>query len=225
MDLFTLWGEKGYDYDISVGDLAFDIDGVVADTMAIFIGLAREEYGLADFTKEHLRCFDLHECLRMMDPAIVDDLLCRTLDDEHTLLMPPMEGAPEVLTELAGYGPLRFVTARIWPESITLWLRRTLCDVSPERIEVVATGSPEAKLDVLRQLGVRCFMEDRAETCHILAREGIQPLLFDQPWNRGEDRFPRVRNWKELGMWIGAGKPDEGREARNVPGFSGGYGS
>jgi hypothetical protein len=207
MDQFALPG--GNACDMTFENLAFDIDGVVADTMAVFVDLAREVHGFADFSREHLRCFDLHRCLEM-DSAIVDDLICRTLDDEHTLLIPPMEGAPEVLTALAEQGPLRFVTARIWPESITRWLHETLLGVPPGRIQVIATGNPEAKLEVLRELGVRYFVEDRAETCRILAREGIQPLLFDQPWNRGEDLFPRVENWRQLGIWIGAGKPEGG---------------
>ena len=53
-------------------------------------------------------------------------------------------------------------------------------------------------LDVLKAHGVRYFVEDRAETCHLLAREGIQPILYTQPWNRGVDDFPRVDDWFHL---------------------------
>jgi uncharacterized protein len=183
--------------------LAFDIDGVVADTMEIFVQLARDRYGLNELSKEDLRCYDLHQCLDL-DRTIVDDLICLTLDDEHTLMVPPMVGAPDVLTELAQRGPLRFVTARIWPESITQWLEQTLPDVSRDRIQVIATGAPEAKLEILRDLDVRFFLEDRVETCRLLSGRGIQPLLFDQPWNRDllTDEFPRICNWEELRQWV-----------------------
>ena len=188
---------------IRPSNLAFDVDGVVADTMAVFVDLARERYGLDYLTKDHLRLYVLHQCIDV-DRKIIDDLICLTLDDEHTLQIPPMDGAAEVLTELARHGPLRFVTARIWPESIIEWLRGTLPRVPSDHIQVTATGAPEAKLEILHGLGVRYFVEDRLETCRLLARDGIKPLLFDQPWNRtpSAEEFVRVENWSQLRGWV-----------------------
>lgn len=188
---------------IDPAKLAFDIDGVVADTMQVFLRLARDRYGIDGLSMEDLRCYDLHECLDL-DRNLIDELVCLTLDDRHTLTVPPMAGAPEVLTELAGHGPLRFVTARIWPESITQWLEQTLPEVPRERIRVIATGAPEAKLKILKDLDVRFFVEDRLETCRFLSGQGIQPLLFDQPWNREPitEGFPRICSWEELREWV-----------------------
>jgi len=179
--------------------LAFDIDGVVADTMAVFLRLAHDRYGLTHLTREHLRSYNLHQCLDI-DKETLDELICLTLDDEHTRIIPPEPGAPEVLTELAAYAPLRFVTARIWPESIIDWLHETLYEVAPERIQVIATGDPNAKLSILKELGVLYFVDDRIETCELLARDSVTPLLFDQPWNRVPSpiSFPRVENWTHI---------------------------
>lgn len=188
---------------IDPAHIAFDVDGVVADTMALFVRLARERYGLANLTKDDIRQYDLYRCLDVKK-EIIDDLICLTLDDHHTLETPPMPAAPDVLTDLAQHGTLRFVTARIWPDSILLWLRKTLGNVDPDRIQVIATGAPEIKLRILRELGIRYFLEDRWETCALLAREGIQPILFDQPWNRTPhaEAFPRVSSWLELRRWF-----------------------
>jgi uncharacterized HAD superfamily protein len=199
MDMFLGQG-------ITPEHLAFDIDGVVADTMALFVRIAHERYGLVDLKKEDMRCYDLSKCLRM-DRQVLDELICLTLDDEHTLQTPPMSGASEILTDLARHGPLRFVTARIWPESITQWLHNTLPDVPSDHIHVVATGKPEAKLQILKDLGVRCFIEDRVETCRMLAEDGIQPLIFDQPWNRGVDLFPRLESWPHFRQWLKTNNP------------------
>lgn len=177
--------------------LGFDIDGVVADTMAVFVRLARERYGLVGLSKDDLCEYDLFRCLSL-DRSIIEDLICLTLDDEHTLQVPPFPGAPEVLTELSRHAPLRFITARIWPESITEWLRLQLPEVPQNRIQVIATGAPEAKLKILQELGVRYFVEDRLETCHFLAQDGIQPLVFDQPWNRTDTAYPRFHSWVQL---------------------------
>ena len=193
---------------IKAHELAFDIDGVVADTMAVFVRLARERRGLTDLTKDHLRHYDLHQCLDV-DRDIVDDLICMTLDDENTRTIPPVPGAIEVLTELSRQAPLRFVTARIWPESIIHWLQDTLANVPKDRIHVIATGAPEAKLKILQGLNIKYFVEDRLETCRILAHEGLRPLLFDQPWNRAPEasEFTRVESWPQLGQMI---LPQEG---------------
>ena len=190
-----------WNWRIRPSEIAFDIDGVVADPMAVFVELARERCGLRNLSREDLTCYDLSKCLPL-DPRSIDELISITLDDEHTMKMPPVPGASEVLTELSRFGPLRFVTARIWPESIIRWLCTVLSGVPEEHIKVIATGDPALKLRVLQELNVRYFVEDCAETCELLARDGIRPLLFDQPWNRNTTRFPRVRSWYELRDWI-----------------------
>ncbi|SMC21617.1 hypothetical protein SAMN02746041_01234 [Desulfacinum hydrothermale DSM 13146] len=178
-------------------DIAFDIDGVVADTMQVFVDLARSRYGLTHLRKDHLTCYNLYQCVPAPD-HVIDELICLTLDDDHTQRVPAMEGAAEVLTRLADYGPLRFVTARIWPESIIRWLEALLPRVPPSSIQVTATGDPEVKHRVLTQMGVRYFLEDRLETCRLLADQGFRPILFDQPWNRQGGPFPRIYKWREL---------------------------
>lgn len=183
--------------------LAFDIDGVVANTMALFVRLAHERYGLTHISKQDMLSYNLSECLDM-EKHILEDLIRLILDEEHTLQIPPVPGAPEVLTELAETTPLRFVTARIESESITKWLFTILPGVPDERITVIASGSPDAKIDILTGLQVRYFVEDRIETCRHLKEAGIEPLLFDQPWNRNEQahNFARVRNWTQLKEWV-----------------------
>lgn len=190
-------------FRIDPREIAFDIDGVVADTMDVFVRLARERYGLMELTKADMSCYNLHDCLGLKK-EIIDGLICLTLDDENTLTIPAVPGAPGILTEMAREAPLRFVTARIWPESITEWLHRTLPGVAPEKITVIATGAPETKPQVLGELGVRYFVDDRVETCRRLKTAGIQPFLFVQPWNRNEpaDGCIRIENWAQLREWV-----------------------
>ena len=183
--------------------LAFDIDGVVADTMAVFVRLAHERYGLTHLSQQDMLCYNLHECLGL-EKEIIDDLIRLTLDDRHTMQIPPVPGAPEVLMELAGVAPLRFITARVWSEPITQWLFTILPGVPRERIWVIASGAPETKLDILNGLQIRYFVDDRIETCRRLKEAGIEPFLFDQPWNRNEptDGLIRIQNWIQLKSWL-----------------------
>lgn len=194
-------GEEVRSGMIAPGEVAFDIDGVVIDTMTMFVRLAHERYGFTWLKREDLRHYELYPSLDLPRET-VDELICLTLDDDHTRQVPPVEGALPVLTELARHGPLRFVTARIWPESIIAWLQKALPEVPAAGIEVYATGRPEAKSKLLRDLAVQYFVDDRLETCWLLAAAGLQPLLFDQPWNRSQQilPFPRVANWHQLSM-------------------------
>lgn len=184
---------------IDPGALAFDIDGVVADTMALFVRLAHEKYGLTNLSKQDMLCYNLYDCLGL-EKQIIDDLIQLTLDPEHTPQILPIPGAPEVLTQLAQTAPLRFITARTTADSIAQWVFSTLPSVPPSRITVIASGSPESKLGILQQLGIRYFVEDRLETCKHLKQAGIEPLLFEQPWNRDEPApgFIRISDWMQL---------------------------
>jgi hypothetical protein len=92
---------------------------------------------------------------------------------------------------------LLFVTARPEREVITTWLR-ALLNLPHAAIDVAATGSFEAKIDVLTANGKSYFVEDRLETCFLLAEAGITPIVYRQPWNRQPHPFNEVCGWNEI---------------------------
>lgn len=177
--------------------LAFDIDGVVADTMSAFISLAHERYDLRHLRYDDIIEFDLVSCLKM-DENIVWEILELLLSRPEESAIAPLPEAVPVLTRLARCHPLLFVTARDRPEPIAAWLTKHLPEVPPADIRLIATGDPDTKLAHLQELGITHFVEDRLETCMQLARHGIVPLLFDQPWNRRPHAFPVIYSWPEL---------------------------
>ena len=181
--------------------VAFDIDGVVADTMNLFLAIAREEYRINNIRYEDMTCYSLEECLHI-DPPIIDAILAKILDGSHRPSLKPMEGAGEVLSRVAACrNPLVFVTARSHAGLIGDWIRDSF-SFDAEAIEVVATGMFEAKVEVLLEKGFRYFVEDRLETCFQMSGAGLEPVVFSQPWNRREHPFMEVRNWSELGNLI-----------------------
>jgi uncharacterized HAD superfamily protein len=181
--------------------LAFDIDGVVADIMSTFIAVARERYRIDHLRYEDIVEFDLVRCLQM-EEAVVWEILDLLLNRPEELVIAPLPDAVPLLTKLAQRHPLLFVTARDRAEPIHAWLTRNLPEVPPTDIRIIATGDPEAKLEYLQEHGIRYFVEDRLETCFQLARHGVQPLLYDQPWNRRQHSFPVIYNWQELAELI-----------------------
>lgn len=182
---------------IDPASLAFDIDGVVADTMSLFLDIAREEYDITHITYDDITHYMLDECLDMK-AEIIGEIIDKLLDGSRDEGLRPLHGAPEVLAKLGRrFGPLCFVTARPTPEPIHQWMLKTLPMGSGE-VEITATGSFEAKADVLRDRGRRYFVEDRLETCFLLEEAGITPILFRQPWNRKAHPFIEVGSWREL---------------------------
>lgn len=182
---------------INPSDLAFDIDGVVADTMRLFLDIIRERFGVNHIRIEDISTYNLEDCLDL-DPAIIAAGIRILLQgsDPHTLH--PLPGSRRVLRRVAHCAPrLLFVTARPEREIITTWLQGLL-DLPHAAIEVAATGSFEAKIDVLATNAKRYFVEDRLETCYLLAEAGITPIVYRQPWNRQPHPFREVSGWREI---------------------------
>jgi uncharacterized protein len=177
--------------------LAFDIDGVFADTMTLFLDIAREEFEIYDVSYEDITCYILEECIDM-DPDLIETILIQIMKGTHRPPLKPMAGATNVLTRLGRiHRPILFVTARPYGEPIHQWIQSVL-PFDGESIEVVATGSFDAKIDVLASRDISYFVEDRLETCYPLYAAGVTPILFKQPWNRKHHSFMEVGTWKEL---------------------------
>ena len=177
--------------------LAFDIDGVFADTMTLFLDIAREEFKINDVSYKDITCYILEECLDM-DPDLIETILIRIMNGTHRPPLKPIDGATRVLTRLARiHRPILFVTARPYGEPIYKWIQSML-PLKDDSVEVVATGSFDAKIDVLSSRDISYFVEDRLETCYPLFEAGVTPILFKQPWNRKRHPFMEVGSWKEL---------------------------
>lgn len=183
--------------------IGFDIDGVVADTMGAFIKVAKNRFGYS-LKKEDITTYYLGHCLNI-PTGIVDEIIRQLLDDPFGVGLEPIEGAREVLLRLASLGsPLTFVTARPDFRSIEKWLLTILSEIGKNSIRVIATGKHSAKLSVVKELGLNSFLEDHLETCEELFQNGINSIVFDQPWNRASNSLQRVYSWvdfQELIRW------------------------
>ncbi len=188
---------------IDPASIAFDIDGVVADTMGLFLRIAKDNYNIRDVDYEDITSYLLEDCIGLkIDKKIIDEIITRLLDGNYVQSLEPIDGAPEVLTKIANaHTPLLFVTARPYPGPIRDWLLEIL-GLTNSAIHIVSTGSFDKKTDVLLKHKATHFMEDRLETCFDLSKAGLHPILFKQPWNRERHPFKEIENWNELTAFI-----------------------
>lgn len=187
---------RGKNIRIRPEELAFDIDGVVADTFRAFVKTARDCYGLL-FDYEAITDYDFRKVIDI-DDETSDEIIGRILEDPIGIGIRPLPGAREVLRRLSSFGPLCLVTARTNRGAIMEWVRHALAFNNGEAICLEATGTHEEKLPVLLKHGVRYFVEDRLDTCYLLEGTPVTPIVFDQPWNRQAHPFLRVGNWSDI---------------------------
>jgi len=177
--------------------IGFDIDGVVADTGGAFIRIANEEYGINSISLDDITSFEVIDCLDV-DQGIIDEIFIRLLDDPLTAGLQPMEDAIPVLHRFADEAPLTFITARPHEKPIARWLKHYLQPATFEKIRLVAMGVHDNKTAYIKDLGLKYFVDDRLQTCKMLANEGITPLVYNQPWNKNGHDLPTVNDWQAI---------------------------
>lgn len=177
--------------------IAFDIDGVVADTAEAFFRLAEERHGINEFTAAQITEFDVAQCLPI-SPEIIDSIFATLLENPIDADLKPMPDSVSVLTALSRRAQLTFITARPLHDPIADWLKHILGPSIFSRVHLVAMGDHDRKAAYLKELGLHYFIDDRAETCVDLDRQGFSPFVFNQPWNQGRHHLPTVSSWRDI---------------------------
>jgi len=176
--------------------IGFDIDGVLADTMRLFLDILLQVYGINHITLNDITQYELKACLDV-DPEIISAANQSIIDGSYQGRLDPIDGAERVLKRLSAYGPIRLVTARPYPGPIKPWVDALL---PPDQyaVEITATGGFDSKADILKSENITYFVEDRLDTCFLLQKYDITPVLFAQPWNREPHPFLEVADWTQL---------------------------
>lgn len=182
--------------------IAFDIDGVLVNTMELILHLVQKrtgkDYSMCQFTE-----YDVSQCLDI-SPETAYEIYMDIMSDDYNHHLEPIPGAKKVMQKLAQTADeILLVTARHELGNFKQWLCNAL-EIPENKVKMIGTGSFEAKLEVLRDHGKTAMVEDRLETCHILAAGGITPFVFVQPWNRKPHDFMDV-DWQTLDSLINYG--------------------
>jgi len=178
-------------------EIGFDLDGVIANTAEAFIRIACEEHGFCSFTLEDITNFQIEQCIGM-PAALVERIFNDILEDSLATRLLPMEGAVEVLGELAAKAPVTVITARHLEQPVVDWFERHFPWETRKAVRLVAMGDHDDKLRYIRDHGLKYFIDDRAETCTMLAAARIVPLVYSHPWNRNRHQLRAVESWREI---------------------------
>ena len=181
-------------------ELAFDIDGVIADTFRVFVEVAANQYGIP-IEYEEITEYDYNKVVDI-DEMTGREIIQRILDDPVGIGIQPVSGATEILNRLLRISPLLFVTARTEKNSIIDWMQQNIGFPDMNAVNLIATGSHEDKLPILMEYGIKYFVEDRLETCYLLDKASVTPIVFDQPWNRKPHPFIIAKTWDDIAEMI-----------------------
>lgn len=182
---------------IAPGEIGFDFDGVIADIAEVFLRIACEEHGYCSFTADDITSFQVEECLNMPFP-LVEGIFTDILHDSLAAGLKPMPGMVEVIKTMTNQAAVTIITARPQWQPVADWLDNFLPAQTCARINLIAMGDHDGKLDYIRQEGLQYFVDDRTRTCEILYDADITPVIFSQPWNRNRHSFHAVKNWQEI---------------------------
>ena len=117
----------------------------------------------------------------------------------------PMELAVEAISNLKKVGDfVAFITARYESEKekTPSQIKKYFGDI---QIPVFYTEQLSlTKLEICKLNNINLMLEDRIDYSEVIAKGGIQVLLFDKPWNQGKlpNRITRVKNWLEASNYI-----------------------
>ena len=178
-------------------ELAFDVDGVIADTFRTFVSIAHNEFGVS-VQYEDITEYDFRKVTEDIDEDTSKQIIDRILVDPLGVGIQPIEGAVPVLRRLLALGPILLVTARTVENGILQWMQTHVSIEDQGRIQLIATGAHREKLPILMDYGIKYFVEDRLETCYLLDEVSITPIVFTQPWNQKPHPFKTVENWDEI---------------------------
>ncbi len=177
-------------------EIAFDIDGVFADTISAFIREVKNLYGI-EIRYEDIKEYELSKVVN--NEKVLVEVAKKILHEPVSIGIKPLRGATQVLRRLSRINKILFVTARPDKTGIQEWVKKYL---QKDSFHIVATGLHEEKARLLKRYGIKYFVEDRLETCFILEKASITPIVFEQPWNQKPHPFLKVRSWYELEKMI-----------------------
>lgn len=180
--------------------IGLDIDGVLADFTACYLGELNEKWGY-EFTKEDVTDWSMVTSLGI--PRALDESIWNSHGLLERMAQAPVHESGRELAELLSLTGKRihYVTAR-GMSGVDGGARQKLHRLTEEWLALndFPLGSVsfwENKAEVARHWSIKAFVEDSPRNALQLAGSGVAVLLVDKPYNQGVEHelIHRVEGW------------------------------
>ncbi len=178
--------------------IAFDVDGVVLNSIDIILERINEESGKR-LTAEDLFSWELSAL------GLSWEAVRRSVDHMYSQpIIEPYDEAVKVLSAIARKSdePLLFITGRHQPETALRQLQAL--PWNPTAPPMIVTGGARDKRSFLQEHGVDFIIEDDPEYLQHYLDAGIGVGLMIRPWNRAAT-IPvsaKFEGWPALETWF-----------------------
>lgn len=178
--------------------IAFDIDGVVLQSIDFILDHINREKGL-NITPDELFTWDLDEI------GVDSETLRKAILKMYTLpIVKPYTRAEEVLSLVhqKTKEPLLFITGRSDPQTAAIQLEKLSWNSNAP--QMVVTGGNRYKMPYIQETEAEFIIEDDPEHLEAYLDAGIGVGLMIRPWNRNcsipvNERF---ESWDDVEKWF-----------------------
>lgn len=182
-------------------NIGTDLDGVIADSDPVYRFFIKKFLG-RELKREDVTSFFYEDCLGI-SAAEMNKVWDFFNEEKGWEKIEPVAGAIECLNKFAIKNKIFVVSSRpVFLEKVTKdWLDSH--KINYDKL-ILTDGQP--KLNVVKDLSITHFIEDRLDYAQDMAKAGIKVLLFDYPWNQHSEKQSnlfRVGNWGEINEFFG----------------------
>ncbi|MDB4984756.1 MAG: hypothetical protein JWM20_935 [Patescibacteria group bacterium] len=178
--------------------IAFDFDDVLCDTVRAFLEFREATFG-PTIAYDDLSEKPLHE-----DLGISEDEESKRWDlffknDEFCYPKPDVEKI-STLENLKPHARLVILTARyrLWHAQILTFVERYVPTLFEEVIFTDHREGKKLKGVICKEQGISLLVDDNPEQIASCEQNGIEVLVFNQPWNRHLQNVRRITSFAEL---------------------------
>lgn len=180
--------------------IGIDIDGVITDIGSGLEKLLSQRLNRV-VKKDEITNYDLKHM------GVDSSELNKIFNHEFYKNLPVIENTREILYCLYDNNYISLITARDqYPEV----MKDTFDWLIDNGILFDNLTQSANKIEVIKKENLDFLIDDYYVTCKNLANNGVDSLLFGQPWNRGVEKtstseykhIKRVKNWKHIAYHI-----------------------
>ncbi len=182
--------------------IGIDLDECLAEFVWGFFNHHNDLYE-TKFTKRDIFCYNLWEVIGEKREETTKKILYFYQTD-HFKELPIVPQSREVTRVLSENNELFVITAR--PNSLDYATNRFIDQNFHNRfLDLIFSNDffkngKKKKSDICKNLGIEVMIEDHADYAFDCARNGIQVILLDKPWNHfyfRHNNLTKVSNWNE----------------------------